>query len=146
MRLTSHTDYGLRLLMVGAASAPAPISVTETASRIHVSRHHLMKIAQRLTKGGMIKPVRGRSGGFCLAKNSSDIRIGEVVRLLEVETGLVECMRSGEGMCPLENNCRLPLLFQTATDGFFRVLDSCTLQDLIAENSGLIQLSAGRNQ
>ena len=141
MRLTAHTDYGLRLLMLSAQASPGPISIVSVASQLNVSRHHLMKVAQSLTKAGLMETVRGRAGGFRLAKPPENIRVGEAIRSLEFAMGLVECMRNSDSQCPLIPGCRLPRLFMEAGDAFFQILDRCTLKDLVNENGQLIQLS-----
>lgn len=86
-----------------------------------------------------METVRGRSGGFRLSRRPQDIRIGEVVRALEFELGLVECMRDQASGCPFVGGCRLPKLLQKATDAFFQVLDGCTLDDLTAGNLQIIR-------
>ena len=144
MRLTTHTDYGLRLLMLGAEVSPGAISISVVASQLNVSRNHLMKVAQKLAKSGFMEPVRGRSGGFRLSKPPQEIRVGDAVRSLEFEMGLVECMRVQDSHCPLIPNCRLPHLFREATDAFFNILDSRTLDDLVSGNPQLIYLSEVR--
>lgn len=103
-----------------------------------------MKVAQSLVRAGLMKPVRGRAGGFCLAREIQDIRVGEVIRCLETERGLVECMRSQESDCPMIPGCRLPKLLGHATEAFYRVLDDCTLKDLVAENQSLVHLTKRR--
>ena len=86
-----------------------------------------------------MEAVRGRSGGFRLSMRPQDVRIGEVVRALEFEVGLVECMRDQASDCPLIGGCRLPQLLYKATDAFFQVLDGCTLDDLTGGNLKIIQ-------
>lgn len=132
-----HTDYGFRLLMLSAEASPETISVQEVAQRLGVSGNHLMKVAQNLAKAGWLEPVRGRSGGFRLAKQPQDVRVGDVVRTLESELGLVECMRSLASDCPLTPACRLPRLLRSATNAFFDVLDECTLADLVSDRREL---------
>lgn len=140
MQLTTHTDYGLRLLMLGAEASPNALSIGVVASQLKVSRNHLIKVAQCLAKAGYMETVRGRSGGFRLIKQPQDVRIGEVVRTLEFELGLVECMRLQGSHCPLIPGCRLPRLFRQACDAFFHILDGCTLDDLTAKNPQVIRL------
>lgn len=52
MRLTSFTDYGLRMLMRMARAPDRPFSTAELADEFGLSRHHLTKIMQRLVRGG----------------------------------------------------------------------------------------------
>lgn len=130
--------------MLSAEATPAAISVGRVASQLNVSRNHLIKVAQGLAKAGLMEPVRGRAGGFRLAKAPHEIRIGDAVRTLEHETGLVECMQSKVSDCPLLPGCRLPRLFSEATTAFFSILDGSTLEDLVRNNGQLTKLSGTR--
>jgi Rrf2 family transcriptional regulator, nitric oxide-sensitive transcriptional repressor len=68
MRLTNFSDYALRLLMYAAARKDGLITIEEVSGVYDISRAHLMKIANMLTRAGYLKAVRGRSGGLALAK------------------------------------------------------------------------------
>ena len=83
MRLTSFTDYGLRMLMRMASAPERAYSTAELAEEFGLSRNHLSKIMQRLSRGGIVETRRGSGGGAMLARLPQDIRLGEVVRLLE---------------------------------------------------------------
>src|SRR5215475_6408050 len=88
MRLTSFTDFALRLLMYAAAHEDRLITIEEASGVYNISRAHLMKITNTLTKAGFLKAVRGRSGGLMLAKPPSKIRLGDVVRATEPDFAL----------------------------------------------------------
>ena len=139
MRLTILTDYGLRFLTHAALAERGSVSVKEVSDHFQISKHHMMKVAQKLAKAGWIEPVRGRTGGFRLAKSPEAIRIGEVVVSLEPDMGLVECLREREA-CRITPACRLPQLMLRATRAFLEVLDSQTLADLVKQNDGLIRI------
>lgn len=130
--------------MLGAEASPGSISIGTVSARMNVSRHHLMKVAQGLVKAGLLEAVRGRSGGFRLIRGPHEIRVGEAIRSLESELGLVVCMRVQDSDCPLAPACRLPDLFRRATAAFFQVLDDCTLQDLVTHTPNLINLTGVR--
>jgi Rrf2 family nitric oxide-sensitive transcriptional repressor len=68
MRLTDFSDYSLRLLMYAATKTDRLITIEETAQVYGISRAHLMKVANLLTRTGILKSVRGRSGGLALAR------------------------------------------------------------------------------
>ena len=74
MRLTNFTDFALRLLMYAAAHDDRLITIEETSEVYGISRAHLMKITNALTKAGFLKAVRGRSGGLMLAEPPRKIR------------------------------------------------------------------------
>ena len=104
MQLTSFTDYGLRALIY-MASLPAGqmTSITEVTETYGVSRNHMVKIINQLSREGYVAAVRGKNGGIRLGKPAQDIRIGDVVRSLE-PLALVNC--SSE-FCHITSACRL---------------------------------------
>lgn len=129
MRLTAFSDYALRLLMY-AATQDRLITIEETAQVYKISRGHLMKVANLLTRGGYLTGVRGRSGGLILAKKPQDIRLGDVIRIAEPDFALVECFNSGN-QCTITKCCRLPDVLNEALAAFVGTLDRYTLADLI---------------
>ena len=77
MRLTNFSDYALRILMYAAVVQDGRlITIEETAEAYGISRAHLMKVANQLTRAGYLKAVRGRSGGLTLAKRPASNRTG----------------------------------------------------------------------
>jgi Rrf2 family transcriptional regulator, nitric oxide-sensitive transcriptional repressor len=88
-----------------------------------------MKVANVLTRAGLLTAVRGRSGGLRLAKPPGDIRIGDVVRATEPDFALVECFASGN-QCVITGACRLPRILNEGLDAFNAVLNRYTLADL----------------
>ncbi len=83
MRLTDFSDYSLRLLMYAEAKAGQLVTIEETAQVYGISRAHLMKVANQLTRAGFLKAVRGRAGGLALARPPAQIRLSEVLRATE---------------------------------------------------------------
>lgn len=129
MRLTSFTDYGLRMLMRMASAPGRVFSTAELAQEFALSRNHLAKIMQRLAQAGLIETRRGGGGGATLAQPAEGIRLGTVVRLLEEGQPLVECFGSG-GACGLDGRCRLKSRLRSAEAAFFADLDGATLADI----------------
>jgi len=130
MQLTSFSDYSLRVLMYAALQSERLITIEETASLYGISRAHLMKVANLLTKAGFLRAVRGRSGGLILARPPSAIGIGEVLRVTEPDFALVECFGSGN-CCLVTPHCRLKGILREALAAFFSTIDRYTLADLL---------------
>ncbi len=130
MRLTAHTDYALRVLMTLAVAGERLVTIEELARRHRVSKNHLMKVAQTLVGLGFAESVRGRSGGLRLAGPADGIRIGAVVRALEDDRRLVECLGEGPATCVLHGPCVLKRALSGALEAFFVELDRITLADL----------------
>lgn len=129
MRLTNFSDYALRVLMYAAAQDGKLITIDETAKLYGISRAHLMKVVNQLTRSGYLKAVRGRSGGLTLAKHPDEIRLGDVLRATEPDFALVECFATGT-QCLITPCCRLRGAVKEALDAFMETLDGYTLADL----------------
>lgn len=130
MRLTRFTDYGLRALMLMAAEPDRGLSTAELAGRLELSRNHLAKIIQRLVQGGVVVTRRGGGGGATLAAAPETVRLGRIVRLLEEDQPLVECMQDPPGACSLLPGCRLKTRLRHAEAAFLSDLDHATLADI----------------
>lgn len=130
MRLTSFTDYGLRMLMRMASAPDRAFSTAEIAAEFGLSRHHLTKIARRLAEGGIVATRRGGGGGAVLARPPAAIRLGEVVRLLEEGQALVECFGPAPGICAIAGSCRLKARLRAAEHAFLADLDRTTLAEI----------------
>ena len=137
MQLTSFTDYGLRALIY-MASLPADkmTSISEVTEVYGVSRNHMVKIINQLSREGFVTAGRGKNGGIRLGKPAESIRIGDVVRALE-PLSLVNC--SGD-FCHITPACRLKQVLQQAVKNFLEELDSHTLADMVEDNPPLYKL------
>lgn len=130
MRLTSMTDYALRLLMY-LAQHPGRLCTIAEAARAHgISEAHLMKVTHHLGLLGWIETVRGKGGGMRLARAPQDIGLGEVVRDMEPDFHLVECL-SSNNTCVLTGRCALTGVLQSALQDFLARLDGVTLADIV---------------
>ncbi|UXX83093.1 RrF2 family transcriptional regulator [Roseovarius pelagicus] len=130
MRLTSFTDYGLRMLMRMGGTPDRIFSTAELAKEFGLSRHHLTKIMQKLAKVGIVETRRGGGGGAKLARQPKDISLGEVVRVLEEGQALVECFQADGGNCTISGHCRLESRLRIAEAAFLANLDRSTLADI----------------
>lgn len=130
MRLTTFSDYALRVLMYAAAAGDRLITIEETAKVYNVSRAHLMKVVNILTRAGYLKGIRRRSGGFMLAKPPESINLGAVVRATEPDFALVECFATGN-QCVITKRCQLPEVLNEALNAFIHTLDRYTLADIM---------------
>lgn len=130
MRLTSSTDYGLRMLMRMASAPERSFSTAELADEFQLSRNNLTKIIQRLARSGIVATRRGGGGGATLARPARHIRLGDVVRQLEEGQPLVECFARDGGACTIVAGCRLKLCLRAAEAAFLADLDRSTLADI----------------
>lgn len=130
MRLTSFTDYGLRVLMRLAGVPGQVVSTADLAAELGLSRHHLTKIVQRLVLGGVVETRRGGGGGAALCRDPGSVRLGDMVRLLEGQQALVECFRPDGGECVIDGRCNLKGRLRRAESRFIDDLNQSTLADI----------------
>src|SRR5678816_152340 len=83
MQLTLHADYALRTLLYLGSHPGRPVPTQEISRSYGISRHHLVRVVQRLSDTGYVSVTPGRYGGAVLARDPSKIRIGDVVRSTE---------------------------------------------------------------
>jgi Rrf2 family nitric oxide-sensitive transcriptional repressor len=138
MRLTLHTDYALRMLMLLAVEPGDLHTIEEIARRYGISRNHLMKITQTLVQTGFIESLRGRGGGLRLARAAESINLGTVVRATEDSFALVECFDREHNTCPITSVCGLRGPLEEALQAFLAVLDRYSLDDL-ANHPGMFR-------
>jgi len=137
MRLTTFTDYGLRMLMRMASEPERPFSTAELAEEYGLSRNHLAKIMQHLARAGLVETRRGGGGGAILARPADQVRLGEVIALLEEGQPLVECFGADGGDCTINGCCRLKARLRSAERAFMAELNGATLADVALPRMGL---------
>lgn len=139
MQLTTHTDYSLRVLIYLALHEDeGQTTVHDIAQRYGISSNHVAKVAQTLAQLGYVKSQRGRGGGLVLARPVDEIGVGELVRQTE-NLKLLECF-GPDSTCPIAPSCKLKNLLWDAQQAFLKVLDGCTVKDLVTNDQELLSL------
>ncbi|WP_332719674.1 RrF2 family transcriptional regulator [Pelagibacterium mangrovi] len=131
MRLTQFSDYALRLLVYVAAHDDRLVTIDEAAGAYRISKNHLMKVANILTRNDFLKAVRGRSGGLKLARRAEEIVLGDVLRVTEPDFAIVECF--GDDADRITPSHRLRRVLGGALDAFMAEMDRNTLSDIAVD-------------
>ena len=135
MQLSLHADYALRVLVYAGANADRNVTTTQISEAYGISQNHLVRVVNTLGKAGYLKVTQGRSGGLCLAKSPSEIRLGQVVRDAEPHLRLVECFDRETNTCPIISVCSLKGYLHQALEAFLDNLDRHTLADILANGN-----------
>ena len=140
MRLTTFTDYSLRVLIYLGTRNDERAAVGDIAQAYGISKHHLMKVILFLVDEGYVQTTRGKGGGVELKLDPERIRIGDVVRKAEVGSVLVECFAADTSNCHIQRPCLLRGAFEKAVQAFYAVLDTYTLADLLGNRTALARV------
>lgn len=137
MRLTTFTDYSLRVLIYLAAAPQRRATIAEIAAAFDISEHHLTKVVHHLGKSGWLANIRGKGGGLTLAMPAEAIVVGKVVRDTEKVIAPAECFEPDGADCCIDRVCRLRGVLGEALAAFYAVLDRTTLADLVHNRAAL---------
>ena len=144
MKLTTFSDYSLRVLMYLALNRERLATIPEIAAAYDISENHLMKVVHQWARSGVIESVRGKGGGVRLALAPEDIRLGGIVRASEGSAPIVECLSDEVSSCRIAPACRLTAVLSRAFEALYATLDEYTLADLVRSPRGLKVLLAPR--
>jgi Rrf2 family transcriptional regulator, nitric oxide-sensitive transcriptional repressor len=139
MRLIVFTDYALRVLMVLAHRPGKLVTIGEIAQAFDISEPHLMKVTHLLGKTPWVETLRGRGGGMRLVANPQELRLGEVIQMLENDFAMAECFHEGSH-CRLSSGCGLAPMFAQALDAFIATLNRYSLADAVSNSPALAVL------
>ena len=131
MRLTKQTGHAIRILTDCAQAGGNLVKVAELSKRLGITKQNVFKIVHILSRAGFVAAVRGPSGGVRLAKAATLIRIGDVVRTIEVTDVEIDGEASA-AMIPPRNAGSINAVLDEALTAFVSVLDQHTLADLAA--------------
>lgn len=139
MRLTVRTNLALRTLMVCATNPGRIVRKSEAAQAVNASENHLAQVINQLGQTGFLTTLRGRGGGFMLARPAEEISVGAVFRTFEADLPFIECL-SDDNTCPLRGACRMQNHLILAVEAFYTTLDPLMLGDLVECNDALERL------
>jgi Rrf2 family cysteine metabolism transcriptional repressor len=138
MKLSTKGKYGVRAVFeIARHYGKGPITIKEIVERQGISTSYLEQILYRLGKAGLIDSVRGPAGGYLLAREPSDLTIGDIIRTLEGPIALSHCLEPGEtGECYQAEDCVARMVWTRVGAKIEEALDSITFSDLLQQGYG----------
>lgn len=133
MLVSTKGRYALRFMVRVAQSGPGgKVSLREASEAEGISLKYLEQLARPLVHARLLRSVRGKGGGYALAKKPAVIRAGDVLRAVEGTTVPVACLSLETGQsCPREKQCTTVRFWAGLDDVIERYVDSVTLADLV---------------
>lgn len=131
MKLSTRGRYGTRVLLdLALSGGKGPVPLKDIARRQQISLLYLEHLIAPLVAAGMIKSMRGARGGVWLAKSPQEIKLSEVVGLLEGSIVPVDCVNNPKA-CPRSDSCVTRDVWYEMKKAMDAVLESKALQDLV---------------
>jgi Rrf2 family protein len=132
--LSQRTRYTIRaLLHLADRYGEGPVQLAEIAEAQNIPPKFLTVMLSSMRRAGLVETMRGREGGYWLAKPPNQVSYGELVRLTRGSLGLLPCAsRLAYRQCTnciTEEKCRLHRVMLMVRDETARILDGLTLAD-----------------
>ena len=143
MKLSTRGRYGLRALLdLAVHQGEGMVLLKDIARRQEVSLPYLEHLITPLIAGGLVKSTRGARGGVLLRKPPAEVKLTEVVQLLEGSIAPVDCVNDPR-VCSRSASCVTRDIWMQIKDAMIQVLDSTTLQDLVERQRQKEQAETG---
>ena len=131
MKLSTKGRYAARAMLdLAQHFGQGPILVKDISRREEISERYLEQILTPLKIAGLVRVIRGARGGFTLARLPSEIRLIEIIQIMEGSTAPVECVDDAQ-ICSRSDLCITREVWAEMKKAIDTVLESTTLQDLL---------------
>lgn len=131
MKISTKGRYALRVMIDLAINSNGNyISLKDIAARQEISNKYLEQIIAMLNKVGYLETARGNSGGYKLAKQAKEYRVGDILRATEGDLTPIYCLTE-EGECSRKEDCKTHSFWKGLDKVISEYVDSKTLEDLI---------------
>lgn len=131
MKLSTRARYGTRALLdLALHQGEGAVLLKDIARRQQISLPYLEHLITPLIAGGIVKSARGVRGGISLLKHPQEIKLSEVIQLLEGSMALADCVNHPK-ICPRSSSCVTRDFWGELKQAIAGVLETTTLQDLV---------------
>jgi Rrf2 family protein len=141
MKLSAQEEYGLRCLLTLARAKPgASLTIPQIAEKEHISAPNVAKLLRALKAGGYVVALRGQSGGYALARNASEINVGEALACLGgriYDAGFCGRHSSATRGCGHNSDCSVRSVWRLVQRAVDDVLGRLTLAALLVEEQNV---------
>ena len=133
MLVTTKGRYAMRLMVrIAQQGSGGKVPLRQVAEEEDISLKYLEQVVRPLMAAGLVRSVRGKGGGYALARDAAEIRAGDVLRAAEGSTVPVVCLALGEesGGCPRKDECTTVRFWAGLDKVIEEYVDGSTLADL----------------
>lgn len=133
MKVSTRGEYGVRAMVALAHHyGEGPLSIAEIARQSNIPPAYLEQLIAPLRRAELVTSRRGARGGYILSRDPSEIRVGDVYRVMEGPVAPMDCVSEDltDQTCPLIDGCETRPIWLKVRDSIIDALDSTTLADL----------------
>lgn len=129
MFISKTSEYALRILTYMALNNEQLLSAKSLFEELHIPKRYLMRLLTDLSKSGFITAIRGRSGGYVLARPLETIFFSEIIDSVEGLLSFESCVL-GNTFCPVDKPCVMHQIWDKPKMAFLETIKNTTLADL----------------
>jgi Rrf2 family protein len=131
MKLSTKGRYGTRAMLdIACHAEKGPCVMKEISARQDISPKYLDHILSSLRRARLIKNIRGKGGGYILARPASAITLKDIIEAVEGSLAPVECV-DNPALCGRSAACPTIEVWRNVRDAVAGVLDAATLEGLV---------------
>lgn len=131
MLISTKGRYALRVMLDLAEQDGGYVPLAEVAARQGISEKYLEGIIALLSRAGLVKSLRGKGGGYCLARTPEEYTVGEILRITEGSLAPVSCLDDAKNACPRAGECLTLPMWEKLYATISNFLDSVTLVSIL---------------
>ncbi|MCK4916975.1 MAG: Rrf2 family transcriptional regulator [Candidatus Omnitrophica bacterium] len=132
MRVSARTRYGVRLIFCLALNyGKGPVFLKEIAGKEGISEKYLSQIIIPLRGVGLVNSIRGAHGGYMLGKDPVDIKVKDIVKVLDKDFNFVEINEKNILSSRRTVNCINQLVWDKLEKSISKTLEDISLKSIV---------------
>lgn len=136
MKISTRGRYAIRVMLdLAEHNQEGYIPLMDIARRQEISEKYLEAIVSSFSKNGFVRALRGKGGGYMLARSPEEYTVGSILKLAEGSLAPVACLEDMPNKCPRAAECKTLKMWEGLHKLIDNYFDGITLQDLLAEDA-----------
>ena len=142
MKISTKGRYSTRAMLdLASQFGKGPVLIRDISKRQRISKGYLEQLFIPLRSAGLVRGIRGASGGFTLARSPAEIRLSDIIQATEGSTAPAVCVDE-DNLCAQSSECVTRDVWSQIKRACDKVLESMTLQDLVEKQTAKIAKSS----
>lgn len=132
MRLTTKGRFAVTAMLdLAMRNGNGPVTLAGISDRQKISLSYLEQLFGKLRRRALVESVRGPGGGYCLAKDTGDISVAEIIRAVDEPVDATQC--GGLGNCLDDHRCMTHELWTGLNKHIYEYLEAVSLAELVLQ-------------